>query len=111
MIISRTSLSPARIGLKVCMLLLAWVVLAGLSWADLLDLHDMAVGPSADLQQATEPDLNELREDVTTQRVIGDYFRESLTAHLAVLFLPPFSSQTVGSPPQGLRSKLSVYRL
>lgn len=109
--IPSTSLSPARIGLKVCMLLLAWVVLAGLSWADLLDLHDMTVGPSADLQQATEPDLNELPEDVTPLRVIGDYFGEILTAHPAFLFLPAFASQAVDSPPQGLRSKLSVYRL
>lgn len=93
------------------MLFLAWVVLAGVSWADLIELHDMAMEPSADLQQATEADLGELREDVTTLRMVGNCFGESLTAHLAPLFLLPIASQAVGFSPQGLRSKLSVYRL
>ena len=92
------------------MLLLAWVVVVGLAWADLLDLHDVVGGPSTDLQQATEPDLDEIRGDVTTIRVVGAHFSESLAIHPALVLHSP-SSQAVDWSTEGLLSKLSVYRL
>ena len=58
-------ISPHR-GLRVFMLLLAWVVGASFSWADLLDLHAAVGGAPVDLPQATELDLDEIRDDTAT---------------------------------------------
>ncbi len=66
-------------GLRVFILLLAWVVVASLSWADLSGLHAETNGALADLQQATEPDLDELRDDAPTILATD----EGLTASLS----------------------------
>lgn len=92
------------------MLLLAWVVVVGLSWVDLFDLQHVAGGPSTDLQQATEPDLDEIRDDVTTNRVVGAHFNQSFAIHPALVLHAP-SAQAVDWSTEGLLSKLSVYRL
>lgn len=97
-----TSRSSARIGLRVCELLLAWVVVVGLSWADLLDLQHLVGGPSADYQQAIEPDLDEIRDDVTVIRVVGAALSESLAGHPSLVLHSPLASQATTRPMQGL---------
>ncbi|MGC3974317.1 MAG: hypothetical protein QM771_08065 [Nitrospira sp.] len=97
---------------KVLILLLAWVVVAGLSWADLVVSQGEPTGALADAQVATEPDLDELRDDGT----VISLSEEALPASLSPR--PPSFFQTGISPPDEnplptrlLFSILSVYRV
>lgn len=107
-----TALSSSRMGLRVFILVLAWVVVASLSWADLSGLHAETNGALADLQQATEPDLDELRDDAPTILATD----EGLTASLSLqassnVSLSLTSTGDAWFPTRVLRSKLSIYRL
>lgn len=106
------ALSSSRMGLRVFILVLAWVVVASLSWADLSGLHAETNGALADLQQATEPDLDELRDDAPTILATD----EGLTAGLSLqassnVSLSLASTGDALFPTRVLRSKLSIYRL
>ncbi len=99
-------------GLRVFILLLAWVVVAGLSWADLSGLHAETNGALADLQQATEPDLDELRDDATTIRAIAEWLPASLSLQASPrVSRSPSSLGDAPLPTRVLLSKLSIYRL
>ncbi len=99
-------------GLRVFILLLVWVVVASLSWADLSGLHAETNGALADLQQATEPDLDELRDDGTTIRFAAEGFPASLSLQASPRFcLCPSSPGDAPLPTRVLLSKLSIYRL
>ena len=111
MTISLTSRSSARLGLKVFILLLAWIVVAGLSWADLLDFRDLRCGPLTDIQLATEPDLDETRHDVTTIPVVGAHSTENLTVQPPLVCSVPRAAEASGRSAHNLLPKLCVYRL
>lgn len=108
-----TSTSPSTIHrrLGLCLLLLAWIVVGGLVWADLLDLHDEVGGPLADLQQAVEPDLDEVRDEGGTVRVVAERLDESLSIRPFLVSPSCSASYGVSVPTHCLLSKLSVYRL
>lgn len=97
---------------KVLILLLSWVVVAGLSWADLIGPQAEPTGAFADAQVATELDLDELRDDATAISLT----EEERPARLS-LQSPPFLHVSVSSPGENplptrlLLSQLSVYRL
>lgn len=97
---------------KVLILLLTWVVVAGLSWADLVGSQAEPTGALVDAQVATEPDLDELRDDGTAISLT----EEELPARLSPR-TPPFFQIGIPSlddhslPTRLLLSKLSVYRL
>ena len=103
-------ISPHR-GLRVFMLLLAWVVGASFSWADLLDLHAAVGGAPVDLPQATELDLDEIRDDTATNWFVEEGLAEGLSIRRS-----PVSSLRLCAiddallPTRALLSKLSVYR-
>ncbi|GAB1722098.1 MAG: hypothetical protein GDA65_05805 [Nitrospira sp. CR1.1] len=97
---------------KVFVLLLTWIVVASLSWADLIGAQAEPTGALVDAQVATELDLDELRDDATTLSLI----EEELPARLSAQTLPLFSAgrSIPDENPQPTRlvlSKLSVYRL
>lgn len=97
---------------KVFILLLTWVVVGTLSWVDLIGLQAEPTGALVDVQVATEPDLDELRDDATAIPLT----EEALPARLSPKALPflfaavSFSGGTP-LPTRLLLSKLSVYRL
>ncbi|MCW5800317.1 MAG: hypothetical protein KIT40_17620 [Nitrospira sp.] len=97
---------------KVLILLLTWVVVAGLSWADLVASQAEPTGALVDAQVATEPDLDELRDDGTAIVLT----EEELPARLSPQ-TPPFFRMDVSAqgenplPTRLLLSKLSIYRL
>ncbi|ODT44436.1 MAG: hypothetical protein ABS70_05515 [Nitrospira sp. SCN 59-13] len=97
---------------KVLILLLTWVVVAGLSWADLVGAQIEPAGALVDAQVATEPDLDELRDDGAPISLTAEELpaRLSLQArsscHIGVL-----SPGEIPLPTRLLLSKLSVYRL
>ena len=97
---------------KVFILLLTWVVVGTLSWADLIELQAEPTGALVDVQVATEPDLDELRDDATAI----PHTEEALPAHHSPQ-ISPFLVAAVSFPGENplptrlLLSKLSVYRL
>lgn len=97
---------------KLFILLLTWVVIVSLSWADLVGLQAEPSGALVDAQVATELDLDELRDDATATPLTA----EELPAHLSRP-TPPFLFAAIASPHENppptrlLLSKLSVYRL
>lgn len=93
------------------MLLLAWVVVVSLSWVEFPDSHQVMGGPSADLQQATETDLDEIRSDVTTIRTVGAQPLETLAVHPSLITTLPLALSCHSLPRERLLSKLSVYRI
>jgi len=107
--IPRTS---PRLGLRVFVLMLAWVVMAGLSWADLIGVQAESHGVPPDAQWATEPDLDELRDDATTKVLTEDALPANLVHYAsAISSSVPSSAQDIPLPTCDLLSKLSVYRL
>src|SRR5574340_674771 len=102
-----TGISPSTIqrGLGLCLLLLVWISVGGLAWDDLLDLHDEVGGPLADLQQAVEPDLDEVRDEAGTVRVVAERLDESLS--IQPFLVPPscFAFYDVSVPTHCLRSE------
>ena len=101
-----------RMGLHVFVLLLAWVVVAGLSWADLIGGQGDPRGVPADAQWATEPDLDELRDDATTKVLTEDALPANHVLYAsAISSSVPSSAQDIPLPTCDLLSKLSVYRL
>ena len=94
------------------MLLLAWVMVASFSWADLLDLHAEVGAAPVELQQATELDLDEIRDDTATSWLVEEGLAERLSIRRS-----PVSSLRLCAiddallPTRPLLSKLSVYRL
>lgn len=111
MTISLPSAPSASIGLRVFTLLLACIVMVSISWVELPDSHKVVRGPSADLQQATETDLDEIRNDVTATRPLDVPVAESVTSHPSLTRPIPLASQANSLPNERLFSKLSVYRL
>lgn len=97
---------------RVLILLLTWVVVAGLFWVDLVGSQAGPTGTLLDAQVATELDLDELRDDVT----VISLTEEELPAYLSPR-IPRFSrlrtstSEENPLPTRSLLSKLSVYRL
>lgn len=82
------------------------------AWVDLMDTHAMFNGPSGDLQEVIETDLDEIRNDDVTIRTLGPPAALSATisllfAGLLLLVASPSTNITRGC----LLSKLSVYRL
>ena len=104
---------PSSRPARVLILLLTWVVVAGLSWADLIGSQAEPTAASADAQVATELDLDELRDDATAISLT----EEALPARLSPRTSSSFShlrTSTSGEHPLPTRlllSKLSVYRL
>lgn len=94
------------------MLLLAWIMVVSLSWADLLDRHAEVGGPLSDLQQATKPDLDEMRHDTAIVWLV----EEGLIGSVPIrpkpddLFLL-LAVDNTPLPTRSFLSKLSVYRL
>jgi hypothetical protein len=111
MTISLTLHSSARLGLRVFVLLLAWSVVVGLSWVELLDLQDLLRGTPTEVQLATEPDLDEIRHDVMTIPVVGAHCTENLTVQPPLVCSVPQAAEAAGNPVHHLLSQLSVYRL
>ena len=100
----------SRLGVKV--LLLAWVVVAGLSWAELIGFQAEPRGVPADVQWATEPDLDELRDDATTKALTEAARPASLSFHAyANHSSVPCRAGDTPLPTSDLLSELSVYRL
>lgn len=107
--IPRTS---PRMGLRVFVLMLAWVVMAGLSWADLIGVQAESHGVPPDAQWATEPDLDELRDDATTKVLTEDALPANHVLYAsAISSSVPSSAQDIPLPTCDLLSTLSVYRL
>jgi len=101
-----------RMGLHVFVLLLAWVVVAGLSWADLIGGQGDPRGVPADAQWATEPDLDELRDDATTNAIPQESRPASPSLHASSTSSSvPFHPSDAPLPTCDLLSKLSVYRV
>jgi hypothetical protein len=110
-------LSPSRrLTLKAGIFLLAWVVVAGFALADTVDLTDdmeVSHSPLRGLQQALEPDLDDLRKALGTVvsniqflwiPVQGIFGKRAFTSLWSVL---PLSS----SPRSPLYQRLSTYRI
>jgi hypothetical protein len=105
-------LSSPRMGLRVFMLLLAWIMVVSLSWADLLERHAEVGGALSDLQQATEPDLDEMRHDTAIVWLV----EEGLTGSVSIRpesdgLCPLLAVNDTPLPTRSFLSKLSVYRL
>ncbi|MDL1888342.1 hypothetical protein FBQ96_01935 [Nitrospirales bacterium NOB] len=98
-------------GSKVFMLVLAWVVVVGLSWADLLDLQDDMLSPLADLQQAIEPDLDELRDDPCAPRLESDTLDPMAAFQLSCVAAHPFQTNAAVPLTDRLLAKLSILRI
>lgn len=111
--VTPTSGPSSRLGLKVFVLVLAWVVVAGLSWAELIGLQAESGGVvPADSQWATEPDLDEVRDEATTKALTEASRPASLAIHAsASKSSVPFSPGDTPLPTGDLLSTLSVYRL
>jgi hypothetical protein len=109
MIISAVVSSSESITFRFFTLWLAWTVLLSVSWVDRTDAHDRMNLPLTDFQQATEPDLDEVRADI-----VPDF--EVSTVHPIPAdpsfgeYVPPASPPT-GLSRAALLSKLSVYRI
>jgi hypothetical protein len=109
-------LSPSRrLILKAGILLLAWVVVAGLALADTVDLTDgmeVSHSPLRVLQQALEPDLDDLR------KVLGTVVSNIQYLWISVqeiskkrTFTSPWSALPLSSPRVPLYQRLSTYRI
>lgn len=103
---------PSSRPARVLILLLTWVVVAGLSRADLIGSQAEPTAALADAQVATEPDLDELRDDATAISLT----EEALPARLSprTSSFSHLRTSTSGEHPLPTRlllSKLSVYRL
>lgn len=110
--VTPTPRPSSRLGLNVFVLLLAWIVVAGLSWAELSGLQAEPRGVPVDAQLATEPDLDELRDEATT-KALTEAARPaspSLQASANHSSVPCCSGDTP-LPTSDLLSELSVYRL
>ncbi len=95
--IPRTS---PRMGLRVFVLMLAWVVMAGLSWADLIGVQAESHGVPPDAQWATKPDLDELRDDATTKVLTEDALPANHVLYAsAISSSVPSSAQDIPLPP------------
>lgn len=91
--------------------MLVGVVVVSLSWADASPAHEMMGNPSSDLQQATETDLDEIRNDVVTARFLEAHTVDSVRIEPSFPRSPSRASlPTAISRDIGL-SELSVYRL
>lgn len=97
---------------KVFILLLIWVVVGTLSWVDLIGLQAEATGALVDAQVATEPDLDELRDDATAISLTEEAFPARLSPQTPPFLVAALSfSGENPLPTRLLLSKLSVYRL
>lgn len=97
---------------KVLILLLTWVVVAGLSWADLVGVQAEPTGALVDAQVATEPDLDELRDDGTAISLTAEALPSRLLPQTPSTFHLGISSPWKNPlPTRLLLSKLSIYRL
>lgn len=106
------ALSSSRMGLRVFILLLAWVVVASLSWADLVGAQAEPTGALVDAQVATEPDLDELRDDGTAITPTAEELPAGLLPQTPSTFHIGISSSAEYPLPTRLfLSKLSVYRV
>ncbi len=65
-----------QIPYRVVIVLFIWVLIAALSWADMLDQTDAMSWPRAELQQALESDIDEITEQFSTTLSMSDPFRE-----------------------------------
>lgn len=97
---------------RVLILLLTWVVVAGLSWADLVGAQLEPTGTLVDVQLATELDLDELRDDATTISLTDEKLPASLSPQPSPFFHIGISASAEYPLPTCLfLSKLSVYRV
>ena len=97
---------------KVLILLLTWVVVAGLSWADLVGAQAEPTGALVDAQVATEPDLDELRDDGPVISLTAEELPARLSPEAHPTLRTGLSSQGEHPlPTRLLLSKLSIYRL
>ena len=109
MIIASVAASSNSIAFRFFMLWLAWAVLLSFSWVDLKDAPNRMGFPLTDFQQATEPDLDEVRADVIADLEvpaidpvsIDPSFEESI----------PLAAPPIGLSRAAFLSKLSVYRI
>lgn len=94
------------------MLLLTWVVVAGLSWADLIGPQAEPTGALVDAQVATEPDLDELRDDGTAISLTAEELPAGRLPQTPSTFHIGISpSAEYPLPTRLFLSKLSVYRV
>lgn len=102
----------SRLGQHVLVLLLAWIIVAGLSWAEPLGLQNEPRGGPVDVQLATELDVDELRDEATTKALIeaAGPASPSLQASANHSSVPCRAGDTP-LPTSDLLSELSVYRL
>ncbi|MBS0171902.1 MAG: hypothetical protein JSR62_16260 [Nitrospira sp.] len=101
-----------RMGLQVFVLLLVWVVVAGLSWADLIGGQIDPPGGATDTQWATEVDVDELRDDATAKAITYESGPTSLQLHASAnSSRPPRCPSHTSLPTCDLLSRLSVYRV
>jgi hypothetical protein len=111
MIISSVVSASDSIGSRFSIPLLAWVVVVSLSCADLSDTNEIMNSPSANLQQATETDLDEIRNDVGIVRILEPHAIDFVRIDFSFAGSIPLALPPTGISRSGLLSKLSVYRL
>lgn len=93
--------------------LVAWLVVGGLAWADTLDLSDDLMLPLAGIQQAVEPDpLDDFREilrPVLLDAALGSLVPE--TSLSPPRHLPPLSETLLHLSALPLYQIICVYRI
>ena len=111
MIISSVVSPPGSAVSRCFILLLAWVVVISLFWMDQSDTQQMLNSPLQDFQQATETDLDEIRNDIGIVRIVEGHAIDALTMSPSFSGSIPLASPPASLPRASLLSKLSVYRL
>ena len=87
--------------------LLAWIFLAGVSWADTLDLTDDVNLPLVELQQAIEAaDADDVNQDYFVACTFHGIRKASGSSRSAFL-----SKVVLGQPSPPLYQRLSTYRI
>lgn len=106
-----TLFSPCPMRFRVFLLLFVWIVVVSFSSADLFDLQDEVAWSLVDLQQAIEPDLEEVRDEAAPTRVVIERLDESLSVQPSLVHYACLASYNGSLLTHCLLSKLSVYRL
>lgn len=102
----------SRMGLQVFVLLLVWVVVAGLSWANLIGGQVDPPGGATDTQWAIEVDVDELRDDATDKAITYESGPPSPQLHASTnRSCPPCCPSHTSLPTCDLLSRLSIYRV
>jgi hypothetical protein len=109
MIISSVVSSSGSTTFRFFMLWLAGTVLLNFSWVDRTDAHDRMNLPLTDFQQATEPDLDEVRADIVPDSEVSTI--DPVSADPSFDEYVPLASPPTGLSRAAFLSKLSVYRI